>query len=97
MDNMNLNTIKDKLTQETNVVKRAIRTRVLTYIAGGLGLVAGLAWNDAIRSLIDFIFPDLGNTVTAKLIYAAILTLAVTIILVYVEKFMRGVSDQDKK
>ncbi|MDP3901669.1 MAG: DUF5654 family protein [bacterium] len=94
---MNLNTIKDKLTQETNVVKRAIRTRVLTYIAGGLGLVAGLAWNDAIRSLIDFIFPDLGNTVTAKLIYAAILTLAVTIILVYVEKFMRGVSDQDKK
>ncbi|MBI2609569.1 hypothetical protein HYW53_00130 [Candidatus Giovannonibacteria bacterium] len=46
----------------------------------GLGLVAALAWNDAIQSLFKSIFGDAPNNVIAKFIYALILTLIITFV-----------------
>ncbi len=66
--------------------RKAIRTRTLGYIAGGLGLVAGLAWNDAIRSLIDQLLPNSGGSVLAKLFYALVVTIVVAVLLSYVER-----------
>lgn len=66
---------------------------MFSYIAAGLGLVAGLAWNDAIKVLIDFFVPDTGNTIIAKLLYAIVITLVVALILVYVEKTL----DEDSR
>ena len=51
-----------------------MRTKTVGYITAGLGIVAGLAWNEAIRELIDFLFPNPGNTLVAKFIYAFLLT-----------------------
>lgn len=66
--------------------RREIKKKIFSYIAAGLGLVAGLAWNDAIKVLIDFFVPDTGNTIIAKLFYAFLLTLVVALILFYGEK-----------
>ena len=52
----------------------SVRTRTIQYITAAFGLIAGLAWNDAVRSLIELTFPKASNTVTAKFIYALILT-----------------------
>ncbi|MBU1131574.1 hypothetical protein KJ840_05590 [Patescibacteria group bacterium] len=62
---------------------------MLGYMVAALGLVAGLAWNDAIKSLIEFLFPNQQNSLTAKFGYAVIITIvivALTIILTKVFK-----------
>ncbi len=68
---------------------KAIKKRMFSYIAAGFGLVAGLAWNDAIKLLIDYFFPNSGTTVIAKLLYALILTIVVSIVLFYVERSLQ--------
>lgn len=37
--------------------RRKIKKKMFSYIAAGLGLVAGLAWNDAIKTVIDYFIP----------------------------------------
>ena len=65
--------------------RQNIKQRMVTYIAAGLGLVAGLAWNDAIAGLIKYVVPDTGNGVIAKFLYAFLLTVIVATVLYYVE------------
>ncbi len=70
----------------TKSAQKLIKKRMFAYIAAGLGLVAGLAWNDAIKAIIDYFIPQDGGTLLAKIIYAFTLTIVVSVILVYIEK-----------
>ena len=45
-----------------------------------LGLVAGLAWNDAIKALIEKILPLGNGSIIAKFIYAIIVTILAIIL-----------------
>jgi len=63
-----------------------IKTKMLGYIVGALGLVAGLAWNDAIKSLIEYFWPNQQNSVLAKVIYASIITVIVVILSLIISK-----------
>ncbi len=83
-----MNDIKNKILEETKSVERTVREKVLTYITAGLGFVVGLAWNDAIKSLIEYLFPLKENTILAKVIYAAILTIIVTAVIIYLERLL---------
>jgi hypothetical protein len=69
-------------------MKDEISKRTVGYITAALGLVAGLAWNDAITSLIQFAFPASSNTVLAKFIYAFAITIAVVVATVYLFKIL---------
>lgn len=60
-----------------------IRERTLGYIIAAFGLVAGLAWNDAIKALIEYLFPIQENTLSAKIIYAILITLVVVVCTMY--------------
>ena len=53
------------------------------------GLVAGLAWNDAISALIAHWFPIERNSILAKFIYAAAVTVVVVLITTYVVRLLR--------
>jgi hypothetical protein len=64
-------------------ISEEISERVTGYILTALSLIVGLAWNDAIISLINFLLPFNKNTVIAKLIYAAALTLVVVMLMRY--------------
>lgn len=66
-----------------------VKERFATYITAALGLVAGLAWNDAIKSFIELVFPLKQNSVTAKFIYAVIITVIVVIIANYIVSLLK--------
>lgn len=65
--------------QNITHVEQAIKEKTIGYITAALGLVAGLAWNDAIKTLIDYFFPFAKSSLVAKLLYATIMTIIVAI------------------
>lgn len=65
---------------EMNNISKQVKDKTVGYILTAFGLVAGLAWNDAIRSTIDRFFPlDQGNIIL-KFIYALAITIVVVLI-----------------
>lgn len=79
--------IEEKLFSEIAQVRSEIRNRTLKYVLAALGLVAGLAWNDAIKASIEFFFPLDKSGVQAKIVYAVIITLVVAVLSFYLTKF----------
>ena len=68
-------------------IKNEMKSQTSGYMMTAFGLVAGLAWNDAIKSLIDFIYPFSGsNSLWAKFIYAVGITIVVILVGKYVFK-----------
>lgn len=58
-----------------------VRKQTIGYILSALGLVAGLAWNDAIRSVIEKVFPfGSANGILVQFAYAAAITTLVIVI-----------------
>ena len=85
-----MKSIKDKIKGESERIKKEIRQKTIGYILTAFGLVAGLAWNEAIKGLIEYFFPLNKNTILAKFIYAIIITLVVVIVSVYVMRLLGG-------
>ena len=69
----------EKLKEESLKLRAEVRERTVGYIVVALGLVAGLAWNEAIKSLIEYLFPFNQNTVWAKFAYALLLSLILVV------------------
>jgi hypothetical protein len=70
----------EKIKQESERMRREVQERTLGYIVGALGLVAGLAWNEAIRAVIEYAFPLAKDTLQAKLFYAVVMTIVVVLL-----------------
>ena len=68
--------------------KEAVKEKALKYIMAGFGLVAGLAWNDAIKGLIQELFPLGRDSIFAKFVYALLVTLILVLVSVYLVKFL---------
>lgn len=71
---------------------REVREKTFGYITAALGLVAGLAWNEAIKSLIEYFYPASQNGLAAKFIYAIVITLVVVVI----SSYLIRLSSRDK-
>jgi hypothetical protein len=85
----------DKNEKKEQSIKEAIRERTISYILAAFGLVVGLAWNDAIRSFIEYIFPLQQNSLLAKFIYALLLTIVLVLISIYFTKLFQR-EEKDK-
>ncbi|MCK9187036.1 MAG: DUF5654 family protein [Candidatus Colwellbacteria bacterium] len=75
--------INEKLTnikKKSAEFKSSVRERAVGYIMAAFGLVAGLAWNDAIKALIEELFPLSKETLVAKFIYAVIISALVVLV-----------------
>lgn len=66
--------------------EREVAGKSMGYIGAALGLVAGLAWNDAVTALINKLFPLSKDTVLMKFVYAGIVTVVVIILVTYLDK-----------
>ena len=70
---------KLKAIEEIRKTKKEMREKTITLILGGFGLVAALAWNEAIKSLFE-VFLQNSDQLIGKFIYAIIITLVVVIV-----------------
>lgn len=75
--------------QDTIQLRKEIRDRLTGFIVASLGLVAGLAWNDAVRATIDYLFPLPNDSLSAKFMYAIIISLIAVIITVYIMRLLQ--------
>src|SRR3989344_6013881 len=74
-----------KIKEEQEIIRKEAIEKTIGYILAAFGLVAGLAWNEAIKALIDTFFPLDKNGLIIKFVYAVLVTVivvAVTIIFV---------------
>jgi len=77
---------------EIKETKKAAKEKMITLILAGFGLVAALAWNDAIQTLFRILFPK-SDGVVGKFIYAVLVTLIVVFITVQLKK----ISEKEEK
>ena len=72
--------------------------KVVTLMTGAMGLVAALAWNDAMRKLFERVFGTQGSgDVTAMFIYAAVVTAAVVLVTYRLTRFAEKVKRKNDK
>lgn len=60
--------------QKKERIHEEVRKQIFTMILAGFGVVAALAWNEAIKSFVELLPIPRGQTVIAKFLYAIILT-----------------------
>jgi len=81
-----LNKIKNiKPLKEIGETKREFKEKTITLILGGFGLVAALAWNEAIKSLFETFFKK-NNELIGKFLYAIIVTIIIVIVSMRLKK-----------
>ena len=80
----------EKIKKESDEMKTEIKQKLIGYIIAAFGLVAGLAWNEAIKALIEYIFPLSSNTLLLKFAYAVLVTLVLVFISVYLVKLFKA-------
>jgi len=87
--------IKDKSAE----FEHAVREKTFGYIVASFGLVAGLAWNEAVKAFIESFFPMQKDTIKAKFIYALIITIVLVFISIYMAKIFKKRDDgaEEKK
>jgi len=87
----------EKIKKESEEVKIEAKRRMIEYILAAFGLVAGLAWNEAIKSLIEYIFPLSRNTLLLKFVYAILITLVLVFISSYLVKLLKSEEKTEEK
>ena len=76
---------KIKPLEEIKKTEKEFREKTVTLILGGFGLVAALAWNEAIKSLFETLF-EKSNELIGKFVYAIIVTIVVVIVSLQLKK-----------
>lgn len=66
--------------KEVAELKKELIQRGTSWILAGFGVIAGLAWNEAIKSLFDLLFGPTKASLMAKFLYAIFVTLIAVII-----------------
>lgn len=79
----------NKIKLGSEYLRREVRQKTMDLILAAFGFVAGLAWNEAIKAIIEQMFPQHNDSVWAKLTYALLVTLLVVIVSAY---FVRSAS-----
>ena len=69
--------------------RRETGKQTMSYIMAAFGVVAGLAWNDAIKSFIEYIFPLKAGNIAAKFFYAILITIILVLITRYIASVLQ--------
>ncbi|WP_372366218.1 DUF5654 family protein [Candidatus Uabimicrobium sp. HlEnr_7] len=55
-------------------MKEQIVEKMAILVTSAFGLVAALAWNDAIKKIFEQYYPNRGEGISAQIVYAVIVT-----------------------
>jgi len=83
-----------EMSKEIKEIKSEIKQKIIGYIVAAFSLVAGLAWNEAVKSLIEYIIPLSPNTLLLKFVYAVFITLLLVFISVYLVRLFKAEEDK---
>jgi hypothetical protein len=61
-------------------VREALADQTMAYVTAALSVVAGLAWNDAVKAAITFYFPAQTSSIAAQFLYAIAMTAIVVLL-----------------
>jgi len=75
-----------KTEQEKKDLKIEILEKVSTLATAGFGLVAALAWNNAIQAIFSRVFPKPGDNIAALTVYALVITIIIVVITVQLSR-----------
>ena len=75
-----------KIKEEELRIRREVKKHTTAYVLAALSFVVGLAWNDAIKTLIEYFFPLNQDSILAKLMYALLITFIVVLVTIYFVK-----------
>lgn len=73
--------------------REAVKEKILTLVLGAFGLVAALAWNDAIQTIFKIIFPQ-SQGLIEKLSYAVLVTIIFALIALQIKKTSENVKEE---
>ncbi len=78
-----------KIVENTKVkvieTQKEVYMQTLTLLGGAFALVAALAWNEAVKALIEKFFPA-GSDVFSKFLYAVVITVLVVLVTRYIKQ-----------
>ena len=86
----------EEIKKEGHRVRQEFNKMIVGYIITAFSLVAGLAWNEAIKSFIEYWFPLSDNTLVAKMVYALIITLMVVVAAIYLKQWFLKEETEEK-
>ena len=72
-----------KIRESSAELSREVREKVVGYIVAAFGLVAGLAWNDAVKAAIETVFPTQENSLWVRFGYAIFISVVVVVVSMY--------------
>lgn len=75
-------------TQKAKALHEELVTQLLTLVTSGFGVVAALAWNEAIQSFVkEYIEPRIpGSGLSSQFLYALIITAVIVLTTYYLSK-----------
>lgn len=79
-------TVPPTTSEERASIQREVRGQIVTLLLSGLGLVAALAWNEAVLGLFRQLFPQ-GGGLVYKFGYAVVVTIIIVIASIQLRKF----------
>jgi hypothetical protein len=71
--------------EQADQVRKQVVGTISTLMTVAFGLIAALAWNDAIKAIIATLIPK-GNGITGLLIYAIVITIVAVVATILIAK-----------
>ena len=87
---------KKGITKEFLDTPKKATVEGLTYVIAAFGLVAALAWNEAIKALINQFFNKPENNIISLFVYALIVTLVTVAATTRIRKIKEKVDNENK-
>ena len=76
----------EKIKKESEELKSAVWEKTIGYIIAALSLVAGLAWSDTLKAIIEALFPFGKESIWLMILYAVVITLIVVLASFYLTR-----------
>lgn len=70
----------EKVHAQSKEVRAAFADQTMSYVTAALSVVAGLAWNDAVKAAITHFFPAEASSIAAQFLYALLMTVVVVLL-----------------
>jgi hydrogenase-4 membrane subunit HyfE len=76
----------EKIKKESEELKSVVWEKTIGYIIAALSLVAGLAWSDTLKAIIEALFPFGKESIWLMILYAVVITLIVVLASFYLTR-----------